>query len=91
MRTPKKDERLAAGIRKRYPVAAEKLRGRAQRYNAGVALAQEYAKQGNVLIVAPDDTCGVDTLKKDREALKRLYDKGYSDGGKITDYLHREG
>ncbi len=91
LRTPKKDERLAAGIRKRYPAAAKKLCERAQRYNEGVALAQQYVRQGKVLIVAPDDTCGVDTLKKDREALKRLYDKGYSDGGKITDFLHREG
>ncbi len=55
-----------------------------------MALAQDYAKQGNVLIVAPDDTCGVDTLKKDRDALKRLYEKGYSDGEKITDYLYAE-
>ncbi len=90
LRTPKKDERLAAGIRKRYPVAAEKLCKRAQRYNEGVAMAQEYAKRGNVLIVAPDDTCGVDTLKKDKESLHRLYEKGYADGEKITDYLSAE-
>ncbi len=90
LRTPKKDIKLAAGIRKKYPVAAEKLRGRAQRYNEGVALAREYARQGKVLIVAPDDTCGVDTLKKDKESLRRLYEKGYSDGKKITDYLSTE-
>ncbi len=90
VRNSKKDERLAAGIRKRYPVAAEKLRERAWRYNEGVALAQEYAKQGNVLIVAPDDTCGVDTLKKDKGFLRRLYEKGYADGIKITDYLSAE-
>ncbi len=61
-----------------------------QRYNEGVALAQEYARQGKALIVAPDDTCGVDTLKKDKESLRRLYEKGYSDGKKITDYLIAE-
>ncbi len=75
--------RLAAGIRKRYPIAAEKLCQRAQRYNEGVAPAQEYAKQGNVLIVAPDETCGVDTLKKDKESLRRLYEKGYTDGKRL--------
>jgi len=91
LRDSKKDERLAAGIRKRYPVAAEKLCKRAQRYNESVALAQGYARKGTALIVSPDDTCGVDTLKKDKEALQRLYDKGYSDGKRITDYLHREG
>ncbi len=79
---------MALGIRKRYPAAAEKLCKRAQRYNEGVALAQEYAGQGSVLILAPDDTCGVDTLKKDKAALQRLYEKGYSDGKKIADYLN---
>ncbi len=91
LRNPKKDIKLAAGIRKKYPVAAEKLRGRAQRYNEGVALAREYARQGKALIVAPDDTCGVDTLKKDKESLRRLYEKGYSDGKRIAEYLSAEG
>lgn len=85
-----KDELFARGIQRRYPVAAEKLRQRARRYNEGVARAQEYARQGRVLIVAPDDTCGIDTLKKDREAMERLYEKGYADGRKITDFLHAE-
>ncbi len=90
LRNSKKDEKLAAGIRKRYPAAAEKLCKRAQQYNEDVALAQEYARQGKALIIAPDDTCGVDTLKKDKKALQRLYDKGYLDGKKITDCLSTE-
>ncbi len=91
LRDSKKDERLAAGIRRKYPKAAEKLCERARRYNEEVARAKEYAKQGRVLIVAPDDTCGVDTLKRDKDDMDRLYKKGYSDGKKIADYLHREG
>ncbi len=87
LRNSKRDEKLAAGIRKKYPAAAEKLCKRAQRYNESVALAQEYARQGKVLIIAPDDTCGVDTLKKDKNSLQSLYDKGYLDGKKITDYI----
>ena len=87
LRSPKKDEKLAARIRKKYPAAAEKLCQRAMRYNNGVALAQEYAKQGKVFIVSPDDTCGVDTLKKDKASLHRLYEKGYQDGQKILNYL----
>ncbi len=87
LRNPKRDEKVAACIRKRYPAAAEKLCKRAQRYNESVALAQEYARQGKALIIAPDDTCGVDTLKKDKASLQRLYDKGYSDARKITEYL----
>lgn len=87
LRTPKKDEKLASFIRKKYPASAEKLCQRAVRYNESVALAQKYAKQGKVLIIAPDDTCGVDTLKKDKASLQRLYEKGYKDGQKILNYL----
>lgn len=85
--TPKQDEKLASFIRKKYPASAEKLRQRAVRYNESVALAQEYAKQGKVLIVAPDDTCGIDTLKKDKESLHRLYEKGYGDAARISSFL----
>ena len=87
LRTPKKDEKLASFIRKKYPASAEKLCQRAVRYNESVALAQKYAKQGKVLIIAPDDTCGVDTLKKDKASLQKLYEKGYKDGQRILNYL----
>ena len=88
LRTPQRDRLIALLIRKKYPAAAEKLCQRAQRYNDSVALAREYAKQGKALIVSPDDTCGVDTLKKNKAALNRLYEKGYGDGVKISNYLY---
>lgn len=86
-RTSDKDRKLAALVQARYPVAAEKLRQRADQYNRGVALAKRYEAQGRVLIVAPDDTCGVDTLTKDRAALHRLYEKGYRDGTLIPSFV----
>ena len=86
VRTPEKDRRLARLIAHRYPRAAENLCRRAARYNAGVSLARKYAAQGKVLIVAPDDTCGVDTLTRDAAALDRLYRKGYRDGEKIASF-----
>ena len=87
LRTPKKDEKLAAAIRHAYPAAAESLRGRATRYNESVAMARLQARQGKVLIVAPEDTFGVDTLTRDKEALEKLYRQGYSDGEKIKHFL----
>ena len=45
LRTSEHNEKLAARIRKKYPIAAEHLCQRARRYNEGVALAQEYARQ----------------------------------------------
>lgn len=88
LRTSDRDAKLAARIRKKYPEAAEKLCQRAQRYNEGVSAAQKYARQGKAIIIAPNDTCGVSTLKKDKVSLQRLYDKGYADGKKITDFFH---
>ena len=86
-RTSEQDKKLAARIQKKYPIAAEQLRQRARRYNEDVALAREYAKQGKALIVAPDDTCGVSTLSRDPDNMRRLYEKGYADGQKIKRFF----
>lgn len=89
VRTPDRDLKLAARIRKKYPLAAEKLAQRAKRYNDSVTLAKSYAEDGKALIVAPDDTCGVSTLSRDADALRRLYEKGYQDGAKIVPFISR--
>ena len=86
-RTPDRDIILAKRIEKKYPLAAKKLENRASQYNAGVALAKEYEAQGKLLIVAPDDTCGVSTLSRDAQALNALYKKGYSDGKHINSFF----
>ena len=88
-RNPDRDSRLAMLIAKDYPKAAEKLRGRAELYNQELGLAQLHARQGKVLIVAPDDTCGVDTLTRDQDSLKKFYQKGYADGNKIREFLDK--
>lgn len=90
VRTPDKDIRFAGKIQKKYPKAAERLKQRADQYNRGVALAKEYEAQGRALIIAPDDTCGVDTLTKDKRALKRFYEKGYEDAKVIESFLAAE-
>ena len=89
LRVADKDEKLAAFIHRKHPAAAQKLCQRAQRYNEEVRTAQAYVRQGRALILSPDNTCGVSTLKKDRPSLRRLYDKGYADGKKISDFLLR--
>lgn len=86
-RTSRKDQRIASRIRREYPAAAERLCRRAELYNKEVDLAQKYAREGRVLIVAPDDTCGVDTLRRDPESLERLYQKGLQDGQRLAERL----
>lgn len=81
------EEAMALHVQRHNAVLADRLRHRAEKYNAGVALAKMYAAEGKVLIVAPDDTCGVDTLKREKTALEKLYQKGYQDGAKIEAFL----
>lgn len=87
IRTPEKDRKLATRIRKKYPCSAEKLEQRAKQYNDGVSLAKKLAEKGKVLIIAPDDTCGVSTLSRDAAALNKLYEKGYGDGSRILPFF----
>ena len=87
MRSPEEDIHLASRIRDQYPQAAQAVLSRAEKYNAGIQTAEKLSAEGKVMIIAPDDLCGVDTITKDREALDRLYRKGYSDGEKIKKYL----
>ena len=87
IRTADKDARLTRFIRKKYPAAAEGMEKRAQNYNDGVALAKEYEEQGRLIIIAPDDTCGVDTLTRDKTAMDNFYKKGLSDGAAVSAFL----
>lgn len=90
VRISDKDKRIAACIRKKYPLAAKRLEQRAQQYNDGVAIAHRLAAEGKVVIVAPDNTCGVSTLSRDANALRKLYDKGYQDGRQLLPFLQRK-
>ena len=90
VRSLHEDDQIVHLIRHRYPEASASLHLRAQRYNDSVSLAQQLAGQGKVLIVAPDDTCGVTTLTRDPDLLKKLYRKGYADGDKIRAFLSGE-
>ena len=87
IRDPKKDNVIAGLIHKEYPEAADKLKKRYSIYNDQILKLKKYAEEGKVLIISPDDTCGVDTLVKDKEALDKLYHKGYEDAKVIREFL----
>ena len=88
---PRADRLLARLLARRFPAAAASVRRRAALYNRQLALCKEYEKEGRVLLVAPDSTCGMKTLTKDPEALERLYRMGYADGKKIRDFVENTG
>lgn len=87
-REAKKDRMIADLLSRSYPKAGECMRMRYKTYNDGVARAQALQAQGKVLIIAPDDICGLSTLTKDREKLQRMYDKGVRDAQAIPAFLN---
>lgn len=86
-RTQKKDRTPARLIARHYPRAAERLLERWRVYNEGVERAQTYAKEGRLLIVAPDDVCGLSTLSRSLDKLERMYAKGLRDAEAIPAFL----
>lgn len=86
-RSASRNGMVAKLIRRKYPEAAKTLMRSNDEYDRLVDKAIELEKEGRVLIVSPDDTCGVDTLTRDRDKLHMLYEKGYEDAAKIKDFL----
>ncbi|MBQ1250477.1 MAG: patatin family protein, partial [Clostridia bacterium] len=87
LRSSDKDRLLARLLKKDYPMAAHRLNLRAKRYNESVAYARQLETEGRVLILTPDDITGVDTTKRSKEALMRLYGKGFHDAGRVEKFL----
>lgn len=87
VRLPDSDIKMARFIDRKYPHAAEAFRQRAKHYNEGVDLAKRLEREGRVLIVAPDDTCGVSTLTRKKDPLNALYAKGYADGAAVKEFI----
>lgn len=81
------EKKLAYLIHSKYPVVSKQLCSKAKRYNESISYAKELSEEGKVLIISPNDTCGVDTLKKTKKSLSRLYSKGYNDAKKILHFL----
>lgn len=87
VRSSQKDEKLARRIRREFPAAADALVDRARKYNAGIELAKQYQAEGKLLIIAPEDTCGVHTICKDGFKMRQLYGQGYVNGEKIIPFI----
>lgn len=73
-------------LKSKYPNTSAALLKMAEKYEASVKKALELQQQGKVLIIAPDNTCGMSTLTKDREKIDAMYRKGYNDAAKIRNF-----
>ena len=87
VRTPKFDLFVARLVEKRFPEAAQRIRTRSERYNAGVADAIRLQEEGRAIIVAPDSIEGLSTLTRDRKKLETLYEKGKKDARRVIEFV----
>lgn len=82
-------ERFFKRLRKKYPKIEEKLYTRCDLYNNQLEeTLEKYVKNGKAFVIGPDDVCNVDTLKRKKSNLEKLYKKGYQDGKEIEKYIN---
>lgn len=83
-----KKVRLYKRLKRKYPEFTKKLCKRCELYNNTLEdIVNTLVPLGKVLIIAPDDCCGMDTLTKDVNKMQELYKKGYKDAEKIEKFL----
>lgn len=87
IRQAKKDAIPAALLSHSYPAAAHRLLMRYKTYNDEVALAKKYETEGKVLILAPDNLYGLNTLSRNLDGLKKMYQEGYEDAKAVLSFL----
>ena len=85
----KTDVFLANLIRNQYPVSANKLTLRAEKYERSVALANQYASMNRLLMLSPSETFGVTAIKRTKKGLESLYALGKADGEKISAWIKK--
>ena len=87
IRDPDADKWTGRLLSRHYPAAGKALLDRAYTYNGQIKGMERYEKEGRLLVIAPDDTCGVTTLKHTDENIMELYGKGYKDAERIMPFL----
>lgn len=86
-RKPTRDAIFAKLLKIKYPNAAEGLVKRAENYNKAIDFIKELQKQGKVLILSPSEVYGLDTLTRNKESMKKLYEDGKRDAKQIKEWL----
>ena len=86
-RSPAKDIRISALLKKKYPKTAEALQNRSRLYNKSLDIALVEEQRGRVLVLAPDNIKGLSTLTRDKKRLETLYKKGVNDARAIQKFI----
>ncbi len=84
----KKSEKFSKVVLRKYPNTVSAIYSRAKNYNSVLEeLLEDENLKEKILIMAPSDNYGIDTLSKDREALDKIYDMGYKDGVIVKEFV----
>lgn len=86
-RSPKKDEKLARILKRKYPLAARALAERAGTYNRQLEEVLQLEKEGAALVLSPYSIQGMETLSRDKEKIKWLYDLGREDAARMKGFV----
>lgn len=85
-RRARRDLFFVLRLRREYPALARALYKRAETYNRQL---RQILKDENTLVIAPESTLNMKTLKLDLEKMNILYDEGYKKGARIERWLSR--
>ena len=88
-RDNKDDETSAMLVEKLHPEVGKKIIRRADLYNFQMDKVKELEEEGKMLLLAPKDLAGMTTLKRDRDAMERLYSYGINDAERIKDFIEK--
>ena len=70
---------------KRYPLVADRIRERHNVYNNQRSFVFQQEKEGNVLVICPEEPLDCPTLERDTDKLRHIYELGYQQGLKNID------
>ena len=89
LRPPLAHREMMERVLSKWPAVYAALLRRAPRYNRDVELVMELEREGKALLVAPSDIEGMSTLTRDKAAIERLYQMGYTDGEKVLAFAQK--
>ncbi|MBQ9973488.1 MAG: patatin family protein [Oscillospiraceae bacterium] len=87
MRKPDTALKLVEWKYRKYPAFCAAMRSRARRYNECRKRLFEKERQGEILVIAPENTRGVSRTERDGEKLRLLWSDGYKMGMERLDEL----
>lgn len=69
--------RVIKTIYRKFPKIVEAMETRAARYNECIKELHKLEKQGEIFLIAPEDTYGIGRTESRADKLRQLYDEGY--------------